>query len=212
MYAMVTFEIDVVNVHHLYNIFSDFAAFVIFGGQRSGPNPNPRLFYIIQLNHRKKPLPKKVPKGRVNRTKIDLTLTQNCLSGPTFFTSGNFRGENIIHFFVAIYFHNIYFYNNLCFYQTIIETGYLYPHVYDIDHKITPENAITATFYIKFTYSIWVRLRPSWTWVYKWYTFWDTLLPHKKSRYQNFLSAKNLHENNKNQAKNLKVYGNLGKF
>ncbi len=34
-----------------------------------------------------------------------------------------FREENIIHFSVAVYFRNIYFYNNLCFYQTIIEWG-----------------------------------------------------------------------------------------
>ncbi len=31
--------------------------------------------------------------------------------------------------------------------------------------------------------------------------------PPKKSKKQNFLSAKSPHENNKNQAKNLKVYG-----
>ncbi len=43
--------------------------------------------------------------------------------------------------------------------------------------------------------------------VYKSYTFWEPLPTPKKSTHQNFLSAKNPHENNKNQAKKLKVYG-----
>ncbi len=49
------------------------------------------------------------------------------------------------------------------------------------------------------------------SWVYKPYTFWDP--PLQKKEYtstifecQIFLSAKNPHENNKNQAKKLKVY------
>ncbi len=41
--------------------------------------------------------------------------------------------------------------------------------------------------------------------MYKPYTFWDPL-PQKKSTHQHFFSAKNPHENNKNQAKKLKVY------
>ncbi len=36
--------------------------------------------------------------------------------------------------------------------------------------------------------------------------------PKKKSTHQHFLSAKNLHENNKNQAKKLKVYGKKKRF
>ncbi len=42
--------------------------------------------------------------------------------------------------------------------------------------------------------------------VYKPYTFWDTPLPPKEYT-STFLSVKNPHENNKNQAKKLKVYG-----
>ncbi len=46
------------------------------------------------------------------------------------------------------------------------------------------------------------------SWVYKPYTFWDPVPPsQKKSTHQHCLSAKNPHHNNKNQAKNLKVYG-----
>ncbi len=44
------------------------------------------------------------------------------------------------------------------------------------------------------------------SWVYKPYTFWEPL-PPKKRTHQHFLSAQNPHENNKNQAKKLKVYG-----
>ncbi len=44
------------------------------------------------------------------------------------------------------------------------------------------------------------------SWVYKPYTFWNPL-PPKKSTHLNFLSAKNPHEDNINQAKKLKVYG-----
>ncbi len=43
------------------------------------------------------------------------------------------------------------------------------------------------------------------SWVCKPYTFWDPL-PPKKSTHQSFLSAKNPHQNNKNQARKLKVY------
>ncbi len=45
----------------------------------------------------------------------------------------------------------------------------------------------------------------TYSWVYKPYTFWNPL-PKTKSTHQYFLSAKNPNENNKNQAKKLKVY------
>ncbi len=38
-------------------------------------------------------------------------------------------------------------------------------------------------------------------------TFSETPSPSKKSTHQQYLSAKDPHENNKNQAKKLKVYG-----
>ncbi len=45
------------------------------------------------------------------------------------------------------------------------------------------------------------------SWLYKPYTFWDPLPPaKKKSTHQHFLSDKNPQENNKTQAKKLKVY------
>ncbi len=43
------------------------------------------------------------------------------------------------------------------------------------------------------------------SWVYKPSTLWDAL-PQKKSTHQHFLSTKNPYENNKNQAKKVKVY------